>query len=288
MTVIVQNRMDALLREIDALPPTPQILPKLQGLLRRPDTDLRDLRDLIRVDAGLAAQIIRAANSSLYGASAPAESLEDALNRIGFRETYRITSYFCSREVLNEALPLYGMKQAEFLQQSVIAALLMLEFGRRLQRHDSEALYTVGLLHGIGRVVINRYFLSKGISLYDHPEDGVSAEFSEDQIHAIVGFTFAEIGAELLRSWKFSEPVVECISLQLEPTVLGHAGDTVRLLKLANATVPTIFQASVNDALSEDLPCDETLSATGLSADAYKLSMLRALTEFTKVRKLLG
>jgi HD-like signal output (HDOD) protein len=281
--------MDQLLGEIDALPPTPQILPKLQSLLRRDDTDLTDLRDVIKVDAGLTAQIIRTANSSFFGSSMPVESLSDALGRLGFRETYRMASYFCSKEVLNEAMPLYGLKQSQFLLNSVISALLMSEFAKRIGRHDGEALYTIGLLHGIGRVVINRYFLAKGINLYDHDEDGVDADFSEDQIHAIVGFSFARIGAELLRKWKFSEFVTDSIEHQLEEGGSGSVGEAIQLLRLANDNVALIQAAAGAPDTTPQWPVDaEALESVGLSAEQYQLCMLRTLAEFAMARKLLS
>jgi hypothetical protein len=127
-----------------SLPPTPRILPKLQRLLRDPDSGIHEIISLLKVDAPMTAQIVRLSNSAFYNTGEPVQSLEEAVNRLGFREVYRVANVAAAQQVMGEALPLYNMGKGELLEGSVSSAVLMVELGSRARRTDLDAAYTTG------------------------------------------------------------------------------------------------------------------------------------------------
>ena len=81
MAVIDRSKI---LVHAEELPPTPQILCKIQSCMADPNSDLSDLVKLVRMDSTLAAKIVRLSNSSYYGGSIPSENLMEAVQRLGF------------------------------------------------------------------------------------------------------------------------------------------------------------------------------------------------------------
>lgn len=71
-------------RAANDLPPSPQVFGKLGKLLRDTSTGLDDITDLVNTDASLTAQVLRLSNSALYGHGIPIDTLDDAINRVGF------------------------------------------------------------------------------------------------------------------------------------------------------------------------------------------------------------
>src|SRR5215510_5205936 len=81
---------------------------QLVSALSRPDASLREVAEIIRRDAAIAAQVLRIANSAIYAPRVRIFSVPDALMRIGLVQTRR----------LSLALSLYNMvPRPEFFSQ---------------------------------------------------------------------------------------------------------------------------------------------------------------------------
>ena len=74
------------------LSPSVQLLPKLLKLLADPDSSLADIIAIIKLDATLTAEIIRVSNSSFYGSAEACNSIDQAINRIGFQDVNKSKS----------------------------------------------------------------------------------------------------------------------------------------------------------------------------------------------------
>lgn len=219
--------LEQIVEGIVNLPPTPRILPKLQKLLRDPDSSIHDIISLVKVDAPMTAQIVRLSNSAYYNTGERVQSLEEAVNRLGFREVYRVTSVAAAHQVMGEALPLYNMGKGELLEGCVSTAVLMVEIGSRARRMDLDAAYTTGLLHSIGKVIINQYFLKHGLELYGNTS-GETIDMMWER--KLLGFDHAAAGAAILEKWKFPEEILVPVRCQLEPlTAPAHKAWTCQL-----------------------------------------------------------
>jgi len=248
-----------------SLPPTPKILPKLQKLLRDPDSGIHEIISLIKVDAPMTAQIVRLSNSAFYSTGESVQSLEEAVNRLGFKEVYRVASVAAAQQVMGEALPLYNMGKGELLESSVSAAVLMVELGSRSRRVDLDAAYTTGLLHSIGKVVINQYFLKHGLELY-----GNSAGETVDIMweRRLLGFDNADAGAAILTKWNFPEEIVQPVKFQLDPLKSSTCLATACQLAVARTLAPSLkARNGILPDVSKVRLDPEILEAGGLDTD---------------------
>ena len=109
------------------------------------DTDSAVLAGLIQKDAGLAAQIIKVANSALYARRSPVTSLQQAISWLGIAEVRKV-AVSCALHA-----QLFAGKSAERVLAPVWAeSLASACFGQeiaRLRRRGVEPAYLCGLLH---------------------------------------------------------------------------------------------------------------------------------------------
>ena len=70
--------------ELD-VPLLPGVLVDIMALVDDPDADVRRLADLVHRDPGLAAHVLRVANSPVFSARGGVVSLQQAVSRLGFR-----------------------------------------------------------------------------------------------------------------------------------------------------------------------------------------------------------
>ena len=213
METLTTNHLEPLLRD---LPPTPTVLPRLLTLLSDPNSSPAEVEELVSLDPGLAAAILRASRSAFYGSRAHhVENLDDAIAEIGFKEVYRLVSLFTLSEAAREPLVLYGLTAEAFWRKSVACALAMETLCGEMGAPGATG-YTIGLLHAVGEPFVNRLAhrrSTKGLPL---------AAFARplpmpEQELAAAGLTQTEAAACAMRHWRFPDAVVEPIEFQFKP-----------------------------------------------------------------------
>lgn len=221
------------IQSIDALGTTPAVLLKVAELAKDPNTDLATVCGLLRNDGPLTADIIRISNSSYYAPATIHTNLTSAVGHIGLREVVRVVNLSLSRQLFARDLVSYGVSAGVYWSDSIAAALVMEALAKHSGLNADDA-YTMGILHAIGRVLIDRVIKEQGFTIHWDGHQPI-----EDWEHGSVGFDYAEAGAMLLEHWLFPSPTCDIIRWQLTPekvveqlSLLGSLQFTQRLLAL--------------------------------------------------------
>lgn len=222
------------IRSVEALGATPAVLVKVADLAKDPNSDLADICEYLSYDGPLAADIIRISNSPYYAPATFHGNLTSAIGHIGLREVMRVVNLSLAQQLFARNLPGYGVLAREYWSDSVAAALVMEALAKHLGLNPEDA-YTIGILHAIGRVLINHVIEEQGFTIY---WDGKQPVADWEQI--AVGFDHAQAGAMLLEHWNFPTSTCDVIRWQLNPdkaieqkSLLGSLQFTGRLLALS-------------------------------------------------------
>jgi HD-like signal output (HDOD) protein len=136
-----------------------------------------------------------------------------------------------SRQLFARDLVGYGLTAQDYWSDSVAAALVMEALAKHSELNPEDA-YTIGILHAIGRVLINRVIEEHGFTIYWRGHEPI-----EDWERDSVGFDYADAGAMLLEHWRFPQPTCDVVCWQLQPdktveqmSMLGALQFTQRLL----------------------------------------------------------
>jgi HD-like signal output (HDOD) protein len=146
---------------------------------------------------------------------------------LGLQEVLRAIGLSLSKNMFGKGLTNYGITAEQYWGLSVLAGLLMETLARR-GALNADTAYLVGILHAIGRVLINEAL----------PEvqcrerwDGVVPLETWELEH--IGFTHAEAGALLLGRWGFPGEILQPIAGQFGPTTSATSGSFTGLLRLS-------------------------------------------------------
>ena len=238
---------------VEDLSPTAKILPKLQSLLRDPESGMEDIIALLKTDAPLTAQILRLSNSAAYRFASPCTDLEGAISCLGFQEVYRIVGIVATGQILGKPTPVYKLETGELWENALKTAVITDALAKG-SKVDPNTAYTMGLVHSLGKVVINSYYMDKGIEIYC---DVAQDFFIPDLEHRLIGFDHAQAGAALLRKWSFPEEF--CIPIEHYPYPLKALsyGEQACLLHIATETAHALnedmelVQLELNSAVLE-------------------------------------
>ncbi len=217
-----------LLRLARKLPTSSMVFSRLGLLLRDINTELADIVKLVSVDSGLSSRVIRVSNSVMFGGDEPARTLEDAINRIGFRETHRVVGMAMTEQVFQNDLPVYGVTAEELWENSVVTALAMEKLAI-LTGDDEGMAYTVGLLRTVGKLVLDR--------LLEIEQPGLTCPESETfdlpkWEKAWAPMSSNEVGAMILDDWKLPAIAGNAVRQHYQP--LDSSEPMAPLLYLAS------------------------------------------------------
>lgn len=204
-----------------------EVLSKAFEILRDPDANQLDLVDVIRTDTALTSDIMRISNSAFYGGHSEISSLEDAIHRLGFREVMKLISISLSRQVFNRNLRAYGISAIAFWSECASVASTM-ECLADLLDEDRSYYFTLGVVHPVGKLVLDQVLESRGESLQWEKDMPLSKWERE-----ILGVDYTEAGFTLLRSWHFPEKIQHVVRCQLHPEQVSDPCVALKCLNYA-------------------------------------------------------
>ena len=143
------------LAQIPAFPP---IAIRLLHLLSNENVAISEILEPLRADPAFSAEILRRANSALFGFTSQVNSLQHALVVLGLRRVRVLTMTVATSIYLKRALQIEELRRC--WRHTLACALLTEELARACLMHLDLA-YTAGLLHDVGRLGL----------LVAHPEE---------------------------------------------------------------------------------------------------------------------
>ncbi|MCZ6675421.1 MAG: HDOD domain-containing protein [Verrucomicrobia bacterium] len=205
------DAVNQVVNQVIELHPNLAVLSSLSNLLNKPDTALDDLAQLIKSEPALTADIIKISNSSFYAASSECSDIESSLARIGFNDVLKVVSLILSQNLCSMRLESYRMDPDDLWAESVTASLLMETMALAARLNKAKAA-TTGILHNVGRVIINNLMEYFQIDLRWDASIPVT-----DWEESVVGFNYGEAGGRFLREMKFPEEIREIIRYHVDP-----------------------------------------------------------------------
>lgn len=218
--------LDEYIDQVKNLPPAPRLLPELLALLGEPDIDSSRVVDLIGYDPSLTAQVLRLCNSAVLADKTPVSDLPEAVLRLGFEQVYRLVASVCGSRQLSGRQNGYGIRDGELWEHSVTAAVAAQVIARDLG-DDPNLVFTTGLLHDIGKIVLSEALENRYSQIIEEVEKNQQSLLDTEKI--LLGVQHAEIGGRLLARWKFSENLSTAVTFHHDP---GSAHPHERLASL--------------------------------------------------------
>jgi HD-like signal output (HDOD) protein len=266
------------LRSLDIdIPAQPQSLVRLSLLLAQQDINLQAASDLIESDMALAAAVMKAVNSSLYGLKGRVQSVHQAITYLGMREVAAITFEMGLRAAFPPTPELEPV-----WQRAAQRGLLMGRLASRLSL-DAWAAHSAGLFEECGKAVLFRH-------APDHYRAMLRATQSDAELvileHTGFGVSHDALGAALCESWGLGAPAVASVrhhvvahsSWQLPEAQTRRPICALSVLAHALMMAPeTLDEAAQAVALQADLELTLVLRAARQAQDQLQEAQSRAL-----------
>lgn len=206
MSSVLQGRrretLSALLKvgQMEAFSP---VLKKVRQIASDPNSDAQKLADIVRLDPGLTARVIKMANSSYYTLSRNRISdVRQAVVSLGFNTVKRLAlTATVLEDVANDESD-ENMPLERFWTHSLACGLAVPIFAQRMGLGENEDFFLAGFMHDIAKPILWKYLPEKWGKVVTAIKNNADPQRAEVDVF---GLTHAEIGAWLLRMWRFPD-----------------------------------------------------------------------------------
>jgi len=192
-------------KEIKALPALPKSILEIQRISNNPNSSISDLVKVVKEDPMLTANLLKVANSPLYGFTRQIKSVDQAVSLFGMSTVKGFAISFAIKNSLQFDLSAYGVDENQFHDVSSKRNALVLAWYRRDRKH-LDILATNSFLIDIGAVII-----SLVLNKFDKSEEFKSKlriDNRNELEKEFIGMTTAEVNAKIFTHWGFSEDLI--------------------------------------------------------------------------------
>lgn len=263
------NRLDAILTSAAALKPFPKVAQRALDLLDDPMVSATKLVEVISLDAGVTAAVLKAANSAALARSRQVDDLKQALSLMGNARFRELVFASASAPFLSSAHDGYQLSPGDLWRHSVATSLLAEHLARTAKLETSGVLFTAGLLHDLGKSVLSEYVRADAADILTLVK--VKGRSFLDAEREVLGVNHAELGARVAERWNFSPELVELIRFHHEPQ--AHArSKPLAILHIANALTQLSGVSAGVDGLAQDAH-EEAVALVGLTRKDLEASL---------------
>lgn len=257
------------------IPAPSQTVFKILELTKDPECNVGLVSDLISKDAGLTAQLLRQANSALYGFNTPTSSVSSACMRLGFK---RIRSAVINQHIVNglgDARP-SSFDAHRYWQSAFAISVAAGDLCKKLLPESVEEAGTAGLLCDIG-IGLLAFGMPREYELILAERSGpLSLPLHEIEKRKL-GLTHADVGAAILEDWKLEGNVIEAVrNHHSDPmdTTVAESSKFTEIISTASLLAEIALEGSDMDRVASLFSRADALTS---DADALVNSLLDGL-----------
>ena len=207
----------SIIDSIKSLPPLSKTIIDINRVYADEEASINELAKVIEPDPMIVANLLKSANSPLYGFGREIHSVVQAVSLFGMSMTRSIALGNSVRKLLNVDMKPYGITSDEFAHISSMQATLMLKWYGKIDRSKADKLYLAAFLQETGKILISSDIIQEdeGTSFQSEIENTNNIAQVEK---SYVEVSSSEVTAEVFSHWGFDKEFVNMIKYADNPS----------------------------------------------------------------------
>lgn len=189
------------------VPPFPAIAHKILALVRQDNVSTNQVGELIRMDPSFSAELLRFANSALFGARREVTSLSQAIVLLGMDRVKTMATFVALNNMVRSSVRIQALRKVWI--HSLVTALIT-EEAARVASLPRDTAYTTGLLHNLGTLGLMSAYPDEYSRMLE-----VSNDFGFDLLKTerdLFELDHCAAGAYLAQDWNFPDELAAAIA----------------------------------------------------------------------------
>lgn len=153
---MIENFAEKVGHAINYLPPVPVVMDELLKALNNEDVDINTLVRIISKDPSMSMNVLKVVNSAFYRLPYQVSAVDHALRMLGLKEITMICIACGAYKALAPSRSAQTFNLDEFWKHSVATGVIAKRLCKELKIGDKDIIYFLGLLHDVGKVILDR------------------------------------------------------------------------------------------------------------------------------------
>ena len=259
--------------EVKSLPTLPTVLEEMNRLLHNPDISPEQVADLLAKDQVLSSKLLKMVNSPIYNFPGKISSTQHALVLLGFNVVHGL---LLSTSIFENMPP--GMNK--LWDHSIAVSMAAAEIAYALKLKDPGEFAVAGLLHDIGKVVIEDQLpqAANEIRKLVKNEDLTMRQAEE----RVLGFSHDKINGWLAYAWRLPPVLTEGITYHHCPQKALNYPLQAACVQLSDFLARIFQQGSGGDDLAPEV-CPQTFKILGINQKKLIMILDKVGGKFSEV-----
>ncbi|MGD9332038.1 MAG: HDOD domain-containing protein [Desulfobacterales bacterium] len=220
-----------IMAKVDAFPSIPGSAVKLLALLESEDSSPQDVENLLRMDPGMTANVLKLTNSAYFGVCSKVGSVKRAVMLLGMNKIKQLVIASCVNAVMDSPIPGYDLPPGELWRHSIAVSVAAEGLSRELKRGAAEDIFTAALVHDVGKLILGQFIQDDMSAIEAAAGDDVSFEIAEK---IVLGIDHADLGARILAHWSLPEDLVHAVRWHHDPDGADAQNQITDIVHVAN------------------------------------------------------
>ena len=228
-----------LLARVQEIPTLPAVAMRVNELINDPTSSSADIAEVLKKDQVLTAKILRLVNSSYYAIPGGVSDVQRALAFLGFNTLAQLVlgisvfSVFKNIDVEDFSMP-------EFWKHALATAICAESIAKKLKYPKPDEAFTCGLLHDIGKLVLNEVDPARLASIVRETKRRNCSFVDIEREGDLPGHSF--LGEVIATKWGLPQIIRLAIhyhhfDVSKMASILGSAKPLIQMVRLANTIV---------------------------------------------------
>ena len=233
MTTMTSLRVDDIIRSVERLKPMPSNVSHILREIEKQNVGIDTLAGMIGLDQVLTALVLQISNSVSLGYSRTCSTLHEAIMHIGLQRLKSALMASPATSMMGRSLSGYHLGAGELWQHSLMVGVASEWLAQVLHYPDPEQAYVAGLLHDIGKLLLDQAVFSNYARLAEYVQKyNVQLWQVEEKL---IGIDHARVGGMIAEHWNFPVVLVDAISFHHVPSFARINQRLLAIVILANS-----------------------------------------------------
>ena len=228
----------SIINSIKSLPPLSKTITEIIKVYADEESSVNDLVKVIESDPMIVANLLKIANSPLYGFGKEIKSVAQVVTLFGMSITRSISLGNTVRKLLNIDMKPYGITSDDFADISAKQAKLIFFWYNTIDKEKAERLYLAAFLQETGKILISNDIIEEDEEMSFASEIKMTNNIAQVE-KAYADVTSAEVTATVFEHWGFYEDFIEMIQYSDNPNAAPeYVKEYATALNIVKTIVP--------------------------------------------------
>ena len=247
-------KIEDVLRRVESLPPLPRTIVLIEEYRRDNEKEIDKLHNIISKDALIVTNLLRIANSAMFGFRSKIETPLRAISLLGINFTISIAISTSSQKILVNSLSPYGLTNDTFMNSSNMASVLASLWLEKIDEKLKDEIILPPLLLDIGKFILCDFIVSEHLDkeFKIKIDEGIAIEDLEKEYF---GFTSSFVTAKIFKHWRLNPNLVTSIEfvddLENAPEEFKEKAKILDVIKTATCIKEPLSNNSIKKALEK-------------------------------------